>query len=101
MKTTTSIRRLVYAAALTILCQGCVLFAQHSAYRPIHQYSRAGDVVHVADELAKHPDHLNLPDDGGLAPLHLAAIRCRTNVVALLLDKGADVNRKGEKDKAT
>ena len=95
-----SIRIAVLAAVLAFFCQGCFLFTQHSAYRPIHDYARAGDAAQVAGELDKHPGDLNLPDDAGLTPLHLAAIRCRTNVVALLLERGADVNRKS-KDGAT
>lgn len=39
---------------------------------------------------------LNLPDDAGLTPLHLAAGHCRTNVVALLLEKGAQPNSKAK-----
>lgn len=96
MKTTfrISMRAAVFAAFLAILCQGCILIAHHSAYRPIHDYAKAGDVVHEREELAEHPDELNLPDDAGFTPLHLAAVRCRTNIVALLLEKGADMNRK-------
>jgi ankyrin repeat protein len=83
------------AIVLALVCQGCVLFHKHSAYRPIHQYATAGDVAHVSDELSKNPSDLNLPDDAGLTPLHLAALHCHTNVVTLLLDKGAKVNPKG------
>ncbi len=102
MKTTLqpSTRATVLAAALAMVCGGCFLFHQRSAYRPIHQYAKAGDAVGVAEELKKSPGDLNLPDDAGLTPLHLAALHCRTNVVALLLDKGAAVNR-AAKDGAT
>ena len=96
----TSMRTTLFAVALAILCQGCPGTAHHSAYRPVHDYAKAGDVVHEAEELSKHPDELNLPDDAGLTPLHLAAARCRTNIVALLLDKGADVDREA-RDRAT
>lgn len=93
-----SLRTSSYALLLTGLlitfCDGCV--HEHSAYRPIHQYAKAGDAAHVAEELSAHPDQINLPDDAGLTPLHLAVLRCRTNVVGLLLSKGADVNRKGQ-----
>ena len=89
-------RAFVVATAIAIFCQGCVLSAQHSAFRPIHSYAKAGDVEHVAEELAKDPHVLNLPDDSGFTPLHLAAARCRTNVVEFLLEKGADVERKSK-----
>ena len=61
----------------------------HSAYRAIHQYAINGDVAAVAAELAQHPDEVNLPEDHELTPLHLAAQNCHSNVVVLLLAKGA------------
>jgi len=85
-------------AVFAFACEGCVLFHKHSAYRPIHQYAIAGDAAGVAGELAKNSGDLNLPDDAGLTPLHLAALHCHTNVVALLLAKGAKVNPKGKDD---
>jgi len=86
------------ALAFAVLCGGCVLFHKPSAYRPIHQYAIAGDVAGVAGELTKTPGDLNLPDDAGLTPLHLAALHCHTNVVALLLAKGAKVNQEATDD---
>jgi len=83
-------------AAIAIFCQGCFLSAQHSLYRPIHDFAKSGDVAGVEQELTKNPKFLNWPEDGGFTPLHLAAIRCRTNVVALLLERGADVERKSK-----
>lgn len=88
------------AAALPLLCSGCILFHKHSAYRHIHEYAKTGDVAAVAADLAEYPGDLNLPDDAGLTPLHLAALHCHTNVMALLLSKGADINRKA-KDEIT
>lgn len=86
------IRMTVLATALVIVCAGCFSSNQHSAYRPIHGYARDGDMAHVNEDLAQNPSDLNLPDDAGLTPLHLAASYCHTNVVLLLLDKGAKVN---------
>jgi len=63
--------------------------AQHSQYRDIHAEARAGNVAGVAADLAQNPASLELPDDSGFTPLHLAAAYCQTNVMALLLDKGA------------
>jgi ankyrin repeat protein len=79
-----------------VLCEGCFLIPPaRSAYRPIHQYAEAGDAAQVAADLATNSSDLNLPDDAGLTPLHLAAAHCHTNVIALLLKKGASVNKKG------
>jgi ankyrin repeat protein len=46
----------------------------------------------VAADLNANPGNLNLADDAGQTPLHLGAVHCRTNVVALLLEKGAKVD---------
>ncbi len=94
----TSMRAAVLTAVLAIVCEGCFLLHQQSAYRLIHEYAEDGDVTRVAEELTKNPGNLDLPDDAGLTPLHLAAAHCRNNVVALLLDKGADINRKANDD---
>jgi ankyrin repeat protein len=96
----TSVWAATWAVALALSCEGCFLFHQRSAYRPIHEYAKAGDAVHVDQDLSKNPGDLNLPDDAGLTPLHLAVLHCHTNVVMLLLDRGAKVNRQA-KDEAT
>src|SRR5258707_13770128 len=94
MKTTFRVGLL--ALALVGSCHGCFLNSPpRSAYRPIHQHAKAGDVVAVAADSATNSSDLNLPDDGGMTPLHLAAAHCHTNVIVLLLDKGAAVNAKG------
>ena len=92
-KLRTSVRAAAFAVALALVCGGCVLFHKDSPYRPIHQYAKAGDAAHVNEELSKNPGDINAPDDAGLTPLHLAALHCHTNVVILLLDKGAKVNK--------
>jgi len=92
----TSLYAVILTAALIIFCDGCVLFHGHSAYRDIHAYAKSGNAALAAADLDAHPEDLNLPDDGGLTPLHLAVLHCHTNVVALLLKDGADVNRKGK-----
>ena len=82
-------------AVLAIGCAGCFLIpTTHSIYRPIHEYAADGNVAAVAQDLATNSYDLNLPDDAGRTPLHLAATHCQTNVVALLLDKGAKINVK-------
>jgi len=80
------------ATLLGVFCAGCDQRNVHSAYREIHGAARDGDVAQVAGDLTQNPDDLNLPDDAGLTPLHLAASHCHTNVVTLLLDKGAKID---------
>lgn len=94
------LRWLILAAALGLLAGGCWSDHPHSAYRTIHQCAINGDAAGVAAELAKFPDEINLPEDDGLTPLHLAAENCHTNVVVLLLDEGANINVTAA-DKAT
>jgi ankyrin repeat protein len=102
MKTKYSIKLL-----LSLLWIGCILAGSgcwsahpHSAYRAIHQYAINGDASGVAAELANNPNGVNLPEDDGLTPLHLAAENCHSNVVVLLLERGAKINAT-DKDKAT
>jgi len=85
------LRILIVAGACGLLTSGCWPAHPHSAYRTIHQFAINGDAAGASAELAKHPDELNLPEDDGLTPLHLAAENCHTNVVVLLLDKGAKI----------
>jgi ankyrin repeat protein len=81
----------VLAAGCALFVGGCCLFQSHSHFRSVHEAAIDGDVMSVADDLKMRPGDLNLPDDAGQTPLHLASIHCRTNVVELLLDKGANI----------
>ena len=84
-------------AALAIACAGCFLIPPaHSKNRPIHEYAADGNVAAVAQDLATNSHDLNLPDDAERTPLHLAATHCHTNVVVLLLDKGAKIDPRAE-----
>jgi len=83
---------ILIAAATILVSAGCSPPLKHSAYREIHAAARDGDAAQVAADLAQNPGDLNLPDDAGLTPLHLAASSCHTNVVVLLLDKGAKID---------
>lgn len=83
---------ILIATAMVIICAGCAQPLKHSAYRDIHAAARDGDALQVAADLTQNPGDLNLPDDAGLTPLHLAASYCRTNIVVLLLDKGAKLD---------
>jgi len=85
----------ILTVALAIACTGCFLIPpSHSTYRPIHEYAAAGNVAAVTQDLATNSYDLNLPDDAGRTPLHLAATHCRTDVILLLLNKGARINAK-------
>jgi 26S proteasome non-ATPase regulatory subunit 10 len=76
---------------------GCFLKPlPHSDYRPIHQAAGGCDVVRVAQILSTNPAVLNITEDGGRAALHVASARCCTNVIALLLEKGAKLELKGK-----
>jgi ankyrin repeat protein len=89
------IRTAILATLLAMACAGCVLFAPPpGTYRPIHEYAAAGNVAAVTQDLATNSGDLNLPDDAGRTPLHLAATHCQTEVVQLLLDKGARIDAK-------
>jgi len=100
MKRSIRLLVVVWVAVCGVMTSGCWSAHPHSSFRAIHQCAINGDAMGVARELAKFPDEINLPEDGGLTPLHLAAENCHTNVVALLLDKGAKINVKAD-DSAT
>ncbi|MDQ6891103.1 MAG: ankyrin repeat domain-containing protein [Acidobacteriota bacterium] len=68
--------------------------APHSRYRAIHEYAINGEVERVSADIASTPGDLNLPDDAGDTPLHLAAMHCRMPVIVFLVTKRAAVNRK-------
>src|ERR1035437_7126808 len=90
------LRMLIVAGACGLMTSGCWPAHPHTAYPTIHQSAINGDAVGVSAELTKHPDELSLPEDDGLTPLHLAAENCHTNVVVLLLDKGAKLGVQGK-----
>jgi ankyrin repeat protein len=79
-------------AVIVLTGGGCLHRNHHSAYRDIHGIARSGKVEEVVAVLEQHPDDLNRPDDAGFTPLHLAASHCRTEVVVLLLDRGAMID---------
>ena len=89
-----SLRGLILIASAAFCLIGCQ--AHHSLYRDIHAAARAGDVAGVAADLTQDPANLELPDDSGFTPLHLASSYCQTNVMMLLLDKGAKPNSKSK-----
>lgn len=85
------------ALMLVVGSSGCVLLAPpHSDYRPIHQYSLACDAPAVQAILQTNSAAVNLPDDSLRTPLHDAASRNCTNVIAVLLQAGARLEAKDQ-----
>ena len=83
--------------ALLVLCAGCFLCPpRHSDYRPIHQFSLGCDAQAVKAILATNAAAVNLPDDSHRTPLHEAASRNCTNVIAVLLNANAKLEAKDD-----
>lgn len=57
----------------------------------LHEAARNGDVAR-AQELLENGADVDQPNELGLTPLHWSALSGRSDVAALLLDHGADVN---------
>jgi ankyrin repeat protein len=66
--------------------------APHETDHPIHEAAKRGDTGAVRTFLDADPTLVNLGDRDGGTPLH-HAVRCRRHdVIALLLDRGADIH---------
>jgi len=86
-----------FLSLLLLLTGGCFLFApSHSDYRPIHQNSLACDTQGVQAILQTNSAAVNLPDDSRRTPLHAAASRNCTNVIAVLVHAGAKLEAKDQ-----
>ena len=89
------IRTAFLTAVLVITCSGCFLIPpKHSDYRAIHEYATDGNVAGLTQDLAAYPGDVNLMDDAGRTPLHLAATHCHVDAAKVLLDKGAKIDAK-------
>jgi uncharacterized protein len=64
----------------------------------IHDAASSGDTAKVIDLLKQTPALANAKDPNEDLPLHLAASKGWTEIMAALLDAGADVNAKGHND---
>jgi ankyrin repeat protein len=80
-------KKIILTAILSLL----IVFAAPKAVRAeeIHDAARAGDLAKVKALLEKDPSLVRAVDASGMTPLHLAAARDRSDVVAFLLAKGA------------
>lgn len=89
------IRTAFLTAVLVITCSGCFLIPpKHSDYRAIHEYASDGNVAGLTQDLATYPGDVNLTDDAGRTPLHLAATHCHVDAAKVLLNKGAKIDAK-------
>jgi len=90
-----TIRTAFLTVVLVITCSGCFLIPpKHSDYRAIHEYASDGNVAGITQDLAAYPGDVNLTDDAGRTPLHLAATHCHVDAAEVLLDKGAKIDAK-------
>lgn len=88
-------RSLVLLSLCGLYGVGCWPAHGPSSYVKIHQCAMTGDLAGVAAEVARDPRLVNLPEDYGQTPLHLAAQNCHSNVVAFLLSHNATVDARG------
>lgn len=85
------------AVVLLIFSSGCFLLPPpHSDYRPIHQYALGCQAQAVEAVLQTNAAAVNLPDDSRRTPLHDAASRNCTNVMAILIHAGAKLEAKDQ-----
>jgi ankyrin repeat protein len=59
----------------------------------LHESAAIGDIGRVTSALEQHPDQLDAYSPEGFTPLALAAHFGHTDVMGLLIDRGADLNR--------
>jgi prolyl 4-hydroxylase len=57
-----------------------------------HHYASTGDVENLKRHLDKQPHHINARDKNGWTVLHEAVRKGDTDMINLVLDRGADVN---------
>jgi len=86
-----------FILALALFTGGCIFFGPpHSKYRPIHERTLACDEQSVSAILQTNAGAINLRDDSGRLPLHLAASRNCTDVIAVLIKAGANLEARSD-----
>jgi ankyrin repeat protein len=63
--------------------------------KPLHRALENGDLNQVSDIVKKNPNSVNIKDEQGWYPLHLAVRTSHLEIVEFLIDKGADINARG------
>jgi cytohesin len=71
---------------------GSAVAKDHQGRTPLHAAARGGNVAAATALLDKQKDAATIADNFGVTPLQLAARRRADQVVALLLDRGAQPN---------
>jgi ankyrin repeat protein/L-ascorbate metabolism protein UlaG (beta-lactamase superfamily) len=77
---------------LLIVALAAPMMAAYACASEIHDAVRAGNVEQVRALLAANSDLINDRDTAQSLPLHLAAYYGNTDIIELLLAKGADIN---------
>lgn len=90
-------RRIIFTALLLpmVVIGFCCLLVSQNLYRsdPLYKAIVRGDVASVQSSLREHPDEINALI-GYITPLDLAAEKNDTNMIALLLNQGAEIEDK-------
>ena len=81
----------LWVVAMSVLSLGRPAFCG-----PIHDAARKGDLAKVGELLNADPNLVSEPGQGGLTPLHFAAIDGRLDVAEYLIAHKADVNSFGK-----
>jgi len=63
--------------------------------KPLHRAVESEDSSQVIDIVNKIPKSLNIKDEKGWYPLHLAAQTGHLEIIRFLVDQGADINARG------
>ncbi len=63
--------------------------------KPLHLAAESGDLIRVKNIVEKVPKSLNLKDERGWSPLHLAVKNGHLEIAKFLMDRGAEINARG------
>ncbi|HUU05466.1 MAG TPA: ankyrin repeat domain-containing protein, partial [Patescibacteria group bacterium] len=63
--------------------------------KPLHLAAESGDLIRVKNIVEKIPKSLNLKDERGWSPLHLAVKNGHLEIAKFLMDRGAEINARG------
>ena len=97
-------KHILFTTIAAVLLVGCGKSAQESSTEvkapdiSIHEVAMKGNIEAVKQHLAAGTD-VNVKDNIGLTPLHMAAGDGRKEVAELLIAKGAEVNMKNKYSK--